>query len=323
VMALAKVFTGWSWGLPDAELTEKNFRWHDPVTTTAGDRRIDLLPMKAYPGQHASAAKTLFTGKPWATTLPANATAQADLKQALDTLFKHPNVGPFIGRQLIQRLVTSQPSPAYVARVAGVFNDNGRGVRGDLAAVVRAILLDAEARGTPPAGFGKLREPVLRVAHWMRALGARSASGDYMMAWELDGVGQRVLQAPSVFGHFRPGYVPPNTGFATGGRTAPEFQIVNESTVAAWINTAEAMAGTGLGWTGSANDVVVNHAALRAGCQRQPRRAGRAPQPAAAGRTHVAGPAPGRDGRRGQHQPGRRPGRPPGPRRHLPGAGIA
>ena len=85
-------------------------------------------------------AKNLFAGKPWALTIPANGTAQADLKLALDALFNHPNVGPFIGRQLIQRLVTSQPTPAYVARVAAVFNNNGNGVRGDLAAVVRAEL---------------------------------------------------------------------------------------------------------------------------------------------------------------------------------------
>lgn len=264
VMALAKVFTGWSWAFADNELTESKFRWGGPDYSAAADQRIDLLPMKAYPGQHSTAAKPLFTGKPWAAAIPANGTAQADLKQALDALFNHPNVGPFIGRQLIQRLVTSQPSPAYVARVAGVFNNNGSGVRGDLGAVVRAILLDAEARNAPPTGFGKLREPVLRVAHWMRALGARSAGGQYQMATVLDTSGQRALYAPSVFGYYRPGYVPPNTSFAGNKATAPEFQIVNESTVAAWINTAEAMAGNGLGWTGSAADVAVDHAALGA-----------------------------------------------------------
>lgn len=265
VMALAKVFTGWSWAFADGELTESKFRWGNPdLTSAAADQRIDLLPMKAYPGQHSTAAKTLFAGKPWATAIPANGSAQADLKQALDTLFNHPNVGPFIGRQLIQRLVTSQPSPAYVARVAAVFNNNGSGVRGDLGAVVRAILLDSEARAVPPTGFGKLREPVLRVAQWMRALGAQSASGQYLMDWELDKVGQRAMYAPSVFGYYRPGYVPPNTDFTGRNATAPEFQIVDESTVAAWINTAEAMAGSGLGWTGSANDVAVDYTALGA-----------------------------------------------------------
>ena len=265
VMALAKVFTGWSWALADSELTDAKFRWGSPDFSAANDQRIDLLPMKAYPGQHSTAAKALFAGKPWAVNIPAGSSAQADLKLALDGLFNHPNVGPFITRQLIQRLVSSQPSPAYVARVAAVFNNNGSGVRGDLAAVVRAILLDDEARNSAPAGYGgKLREPVLRVAQWARALAAQSGSGQWAMAWELDSVSQRALAAPSVFGYFRPGHVPPNTGFATRGSTAPEFQIINESTVAAWINTAEGMAGNGLGWTGSANDVKVDHAALGA-----------------------------------------------------------
>ena len=264
VMAMAKVFTGWGWGFADADLTDANFRWGRPVTKAAGDQRIDHLPMKAYASQHSSAAKALFTGKPWALNIPANGSAQADLKLALDTLFNHPNVGPFIGRQLIQRLVTSQPTPAYVARVSAVFNNNGNGVRGDLAAVVRAILLDSEARNAPPAGFGKLREPVLRVAHWARALGAQSGSGKWMLAWELDGAGQRAFSAPSVFGYSRPGYVPPNTGFAAGNSTAPEFQIVNESSVAAWINTAESLAANGIGWTGTTSDVKVDHAALAA-----------------------------------------------------------
>jgi uncharacterized protein (DUF1800 family) len=264
VMALAKVFTGWSWAFGDGDLTEKNFRWGRPVTSAAGDQRIDHLPMKPYPGQHSAASKTLFAGKPWAVTIPADGSAQADLKLALDALFNHPNVGPFISRQLIQRLVTSQPSPAYVARVAAVFNNNGSGVRGDLAALVRSILLDTEARDSAPAAFGKLREPVLRVAHWMRALGAQSLSGKWKMAWELDEAGQRALHAASVFGYDRPGYVPPNTSFATTGSTAPEFQLTNESSVAAWINTAESLAGSGLGWTGTTGDVQVEHATLGA-----------------------------------------------------------
>ena len=265
VMAMAKVFTGWGWAFADSELTDAKFRWGNPSTSAAGDLRTDLLPMKAYPGQHSTAAKTVFAGKAWAVNIPAGGTAQADLKLALDGLFKHPNVGPFIARQLIQRLVASQPSPAYVARVAGIFNNNGNGVRGDLAAVVRAILLDTEARNTAPSGYaGKLREPVLRVAHWARSLGAQSSSGQWAMAWELDSVSQRALAPASVFGYFRPGHVPPNTSFASRGATAPEFQIINESTVAAWINTAEGMAGGGLGWNGTAADVKVDLAALGA-----------------------------------------------------------
>ena len=115
--------------------------------------------------------------------------------------------------------------------------------------------LDAEARTLPAPGFGKLREPVLRVAHWMRAFGATSGSGEYLMAWQLEAMSQNVLNAPSVFGYFRPSYVPPNTRLADTGATAPEFQIVNESTTANWANLVDQMVGYGLGWTGSTSDV--------------------------------------------------------------------
>ncbi len=265
VMALAKVFTGYSWGFPDNQLTESNFVWGYPDFSVGNGQGIDLQRMKVYPGQQSTAEKRLFAGKPQAVTIPANASAADNLRLALDALFKHPNLGPFVGRQLIQRLVTSAPSPAYVTRVARAFNNNGNGVRGDMAAVVRAVLLDTEARSANPgAGFGKLREPVLRVAQWMRAFGATSLSGEYMMDGALASTSQRALYAPSVFGYYRPGYVPPNTAFAARGATAPEFQIVNESTVASWVNEAEAMSGSGLGWTGSAPDVSCNYAALAA-----------------------------------------------------------
>ncbi|MBP6902259.1 MAG: DUF1800 family protein, partial [Burkholderiaceae bacterium] len=256
VMALAKVFTGWSWGVADSQLTESMFRWGSiDLKTAAGDQRIDLQRMKAYPGQHSTVEKRLFVGKPWAAVLPANQSAQADLKSALDVLFNHPNVGPFVGRQLIQRLVTSHPSLGYVGRVAAVFNNNGKGVRGDLAAVTRAILMDAEAVNPPAGSTGKLREPVLGIAQWLRGLGARSTSGEFMINYDLDSIGQRQWHPPSVFGYFRPGYVPPNTQFANGGITVPELQLANESSTTRWINLAMAMAGYGLGWNGTANDV--------------------------------------------------------------------
>lgn len=264
VMALAKVFTGYSWAFPDNQLTEDTFRWADPDYSAGKDRGIDLLRMKAYPGQHSTAEKRLFAGKPWAVTLPAGASAAADLRIALDTLFRHPNVGPFISRQLIQRLVTSHPSPAYVERVAQVFNNNGKGTRGDLAAVVRAILLDTEARSTPPAdgAFGKLREPVLGVAHWMRAFGVTFVNSGFDIYWQLEPTGQSPQLAPSVFGYFRPGYVPPGTDFASRGATAPEFQIVTENSVAAWVNLAEQMGSDGLGWFGSQREIIANYTGL-------------------------------------------------------------
>ncbi len=265
VMALARVFTGWSWAFPNNQLTESNFRAGAPNYSVASDQRIDLLKMKAYPGQSSMAEKSLFAGKPHGAVIPANTAASDSLRVALDTLFQHPNVGPFVSRQLIQRLVTSAPSPAYVARVATIFNNNGNNVRGDLAAVVRAVLLDTEARSTTvAAGFGKLRDPVLRVTQWMRAFNAVSASGSYMMVWSLGNLSQNALYAPSVFSYSRPGYVPPNTPFMTRGATAPEFQIVDESTTASWVNTAEALAGSGLGWTGTVQDVTGQYAALAA-----------------------------------------------------------
>ncbi|MCE4554980.1 DUF1800 family protein [Roseateles cellulosilyticus] len=258
VMAMAKVFTGWSWAYPDAQLNESTFRYSTPSVTAANDYQIDFLPMKAYPGQHSTAEKRLFTGKSWAVTLPGGSTAQSDLKAALDALFNHPNVGPFVTRQLIQHLVTSNPSPAYINRVATVFNNNGQGVRGDLGAVVKAILLDTEARSTPTADFGKLREPVLRLAHWMRAMGAQSVSGQYLMQDTLESQGQRALFAPSVFGYVRPGYIPPNTAFSTRGATAPEFQIVNESTVAIWLNAVENLVTTGVGTNSDVSSTYAN-----------------------------------------------------------------
>ena len=255
VMALAKVFTGWSWAFPDDNLTEQTFRWGNPDYSAANDSRIDLLRMKAYPDQHSTSEKRLFSGKAHAVYIPPHTSAQDSLRIALDSLFRHPNVGPFISRQLIQRLVTSHPSNGYVWRVATVFNNNGANVRGDLAAVVRAILSDVEARNPPQSGFGKLREPVLRVTHWMRSFGTTSLTGEYMMAYELETQAQRAMNAPSVFGYFRPGYVPPNTVFSDSQTTVPEFQIVNESTTAYWVNMAMSMAGGGLGSTGTARDV--------------------------------------------------------------------
>ncbi len=265
VMAMAKVFTGYSWGLPDNQLTETNYKFWSPDFRAPIDLRIDLNLMKAYPTQHSAAAKLLFFGKPQAALIPANFTAADSLRTALDTLFKHPNVGPFVGRQLIQRLVTSAPTPAYVARVAAAFNNSGAGVRGDMAAVVRAVLLDPEASNdSPDASFGKLREPVLNLTTWMRAMEATSASGVYMLVNELDALGQRALFAPSVFGYYRPGYIPPQTVFASRSSTAPEFQIVNEGTTVSWVNKARAMSGSGVGWTGTVTDLSSNYANLAA-----------------------------------------------------------
>lgn len=263
VMALAKVFTGYGWGFPDAQLTELNFKWGKPDYRAAVDARLDLNPMKPYPGQHSPSAKTILAGTPWAIHIPAQTPAAQARRMALDGVFRHPNTGPFVSRQLIQRLVTSAPSPAYVGRVASIFNDNGRGARGDLAAVVTAILLDTEARNDKPtANFGRLNEPVLRTTAWMRAFNATSTSGRFMAVWDLQNTGQTALNAASVFGYYRPGYRPPQTVFSTRQETAPEFQIVNQTTAAGWVNAVFVMSGGSFGWNGTAADITVSFAPL-------------------------------------------------------------
>lgn len=228
VSGLAKVFTGWSWAGPDQGANRFNGGVADP------DR--DWKPMQNYAAFHSTSEKR-FLGVSTAGT----AGGEADMALALDTLFNHPNAGPFFGRQLIQRLVTSNPSPAYVGRVAAAFADNGSGVRGDMQAVIRAVLLDREALA--PAGTslrtGKLREPLVRLANWMRAFDAKDAALQYRIYYLSDplaGLGQSPMNAPSVFNYFRPSYVPPNSALATAGLVAPEMQITSEPSVTGYLN---------------------------------------------------------------------------------------
>jgi len=167
--------------------------------------------------------------------VPAGGTAAQDLKIALDTLFNHPNVGPFLSSQLIKRLVTSNPSPAYIQRVSSVYNNNGSGVRGDLLAVAKAILTDPEATTVSASGTaGKLREPLLRLAHLWRAFNASDANGNLSEFSVLQNsptaFAESPLSAPTVFNFFQPDYVRAGT-LATAGMVAPEFQITNENTL--------------------------------------------------------------------------------------------
>jgi uncharacterized protein (DUF1800 family) len=191
-------------------------------------------------GFHSNEAKT-FLG----LTIPAGTGAADSLRLALDHLFNHPNVGPFFARQMIQRLVTSNPSPSYVSRISAVFANNGQGQRGDLRAVFKAILTDSEAldtAGVTNPNFGKLREPVLRFVQLARTFGARSNSGNWQVGNLSDpatSLGQSPLRSPSVFNFFRPGYFPPNTEIANRGLLAPEFQLVNETSVAGYVNFLE------------------------------------------------------------------------------------
>lgn len=239
---LARVFTGYDYD------QSQNAPTTVPGTTrTVPSTHFTRLPMALTESRHSTLEAT-FLG----TTVAAGTPGAAALKTALDTIFNHPNVGPFIGKQLIQRLVTSNPSPGYVSRVAAAFNNNGAGVRGDLRAVIKAVLLDDEARG--PAGlsnpmFGRLREPMLRFVQWGRTFGITSQYGSWKIG-DLSSAGTRLaqspLRSPSVFNFFRPGYVPPSTALATAGAVAPEFQLVNESSVGGYLNYMQGVIRNGI-----------------------------------------------------------------------------
>ncbi len=234
IAGLARVFTGWSWDCPDAPDNNCFFNGHVGGSANGYPDRT-WRPMTGY-GQYHSREEKRFLGV--AIAEQGSADPRASLKTALDTLAGHPNVGPFIGRQLIQRLVTSNPSPAYVAAVAQVFNDNGSGVRGDLRAVVKAVLTHPEARAVSETS-GKLREPVLRLSALLRAFDFRSDSGWYRVGNTDNAgtsLGQSVLRSPSVFNFYRPGYVPPSTAAAARGLAVPEMQITHETTTAGYVN---------------------------------------------------------------------------------------
>ncbi|MEO8921789.1 MAG: DUF1800 domain-containing protein [Caldimonas sp.] len=237
VTGLARVFTGWDFDLSGQ-------------TGAVASATPDFVrrPMISYASRYETGAKT-FLG----TTVPAGTDATTGLTMALDTIFGHPNVAPFFSKQLIQRLVTSNPSPAYVARVATTFNNDGSGVKGNLEAVIKAVLLDDEARSASVAAgasAGKLREPMLRFSGWARAWNVASASNAWSVGDTSDPatrLGQSPLRSPTVFNFFRPGYVPPNSTIATAGLVAPEFQLNNESSVVGAVNYLQKAVGGGIG----------------------------------------------------------------------------
>ena len=214
VTEMAKVFTGWAY--PSTNLTQFRTAPTDYFT------RLQL-----FPAFHDDTQKSILNG----VVLPAGQGGTKDLEQTLDALFSHPNTAPFISKQLIQRLVTSNPTPAYVYRVAQKFENNGSGTRGDLGAVVRAILTDYEARSsttlTAPT-FGKLREPLIRATALLRSFGANPASGRYIsgLANTETALAQSALRAPTVFNFFRPDYVLPGA-LASAGLVAPEYEITD------------------------------------------------------------------------------------------------
>jgi uncharacterized protein (DUF1800 family) len=234
IEGFASVFTGWSY----PPLAGANSQWTNPINFDG--------TMVAFPDHHQPGTKALLNGY----TVPANQTPAQDLANALDNIFNHPNVGPFICQQLIQHLVTSNPSPAYVARVAAIFANNGQGVRGDLSAVVRAILTDAEARGATPAMnvFGHLREPALFITSTLRSLGGQSDG--VLPRSASSAMGQPIFSPDTVFSFYPPSYQIP------GSQTvAPEFGIDDAATALARANFINTVIMKG----GATPDPTVTH----------------------------------------------------------------
>jgi len=223
IREFAKIFTGLSFGGEGAFFGNRDGNFFEP--------------MEMFDEFHEPGEKRLLNG----TVVPGGQSGIADVQSGIDNLFNHPNVGPFLGRQLIQRLVTSNPSPEYIDRVAQAFNDNGAGVRGDMKAVVRAILLDAEALSPPtPTTAGKLREPLVRNVTLLRQLNPTSANDLFFTSGFLTEAltQQHALSAPSVFNFYLPDHVP--TGPLADARLfAPELQITNSTTIAGVTNLVD------------------------------------------------------------------------------------
>jgi uncharacterized protein (DUF1800 family) len=218
VADLAKAFTGWTYPAM-------------PGFVTKGHNRAYYVgPMAAVESLHDTTRKQIL-----GVTVPAGGTAETDLDQALHAIFMHPNLPPFVSQQLIQHLVTSNPSAAYVGRVASVFENNGAGVRGDLKAVIHAILTDEEARAADdpnalsPENFGHMREPVLFVTGLLRALNG-TVSATSAVAATATNMGQQLFFAPSVFSYFSPQYR------TIHGLLGPELQIYSSQTAANRVN---------------------------------------------------------------------------------------
>jgi uncharacterized protein (DUF1800 family) len=208
ITEFARVYTGWTY----APAAGQPVTWNAYITSNG--------PMVPYPPEHDSGAKQLLNG----FVSPAGITPQQDLNNALDNVFNHPNTGPFVGKMLIQHLVKSNPSPAYISRVAAAFNNNGQGVRGDMQATIAAVLLDPEARANDNGDSGQisdghLQEPALFIAAMIRAFGGQMTDQNYF-SWDLVNLGQDLFNASSVFNYYSPGYGVPETQLL-----GPEFEI--------------------------------------------------------------------------------------------------
>jgi len=217
IEGFARAFTGWTYATQPGASPQR----HNPENFQG---TMEVYRSNGKDANHDHGAKQLLSySGAVSASLPANQDAALDLSQALDNIFYHPNVGPFIGKQLIQHLVTSNPSPAYVARVTAVFNNNGRGVRGDLLSTVQAILTDPEARGAPmdPVNFGKLREPVLFLTAFLKATNGVT---DGILNSKIQPMGQDLFNSPTVFNYYPHDYTVPGTSIQ-----GPEFGIASTS----------------------------------------------------------------------------------------------
>ncbi len=239
IQELAKVFTGLSGGAWDVEAFPSLAGL--PLAFNQDLRRYDTrVPMIMWEEHHEPGTKTLVDG----TVIPAGQTGMQDINQALDALFNHPNVGPFIATRLIQQMVKSNPTPLYVNRVASAFNNNGNGVRGDMKAVFRAILTDPEARECSWLDHpktGKLRQPLERIIGLFRAFDIDSPSGDLWFAEYntlFDVQEQIFMGAPTVFNFFTPFYAEDNY-VSPNDMVSPEFQILHSVTAIHYLNLME------------------------------------------------------------------------------------
>jgi uncharacterized protein (DUF1800 family) len=224
----AKVFTGWHLRGTTPEY------WPSALAILAEVEEKAVFPMEPVEEYHQKTEKTLLRDY----YVPAGQMAEQDLKVALDSLFYHPNLAPFISKFLIQRFVTSNPSPAYIGRVGAVFNDDGTGTRGNLTAVITAVLFDQEARKSPglkDETFGKFKEPLLRATHIFRMFDA-ATTGDNVPLFGFErSFGQFILRSRSVFNFFQPDFSPIGE-FKERGLAAPEKQIINEGTIVRLLN---------------------------------------------------------------------------------------
>jgi len=231
IKGLAKVFTG----LSGSKWADENN--NSPVTFGRRFNAYSLLdPMKMYEDWHEPGEKVIVGGY----TIPAGQSGMEDVRQAIDHLFNHPNVGPFLAYRLIQRLVKSNPTPAYIDRVASTFNDNGVGERGDMAAMIRAIFLDEEAMDCywlEDETNGMLRAPILRLTQMLKALKAETDNGKFWNSAAVfeDLAGQHTLGSQTVFNFYSPDYVP-DAEFAYLNIVGPEYQILNSSTSSNYVN---------------------------------------------------------------------------------------